>query len=320
MDNILPYYEVKELPSRFLGYPAGTKIFISPYTFGAAMNIEMVGRNSLNAIEETLEGVKVEGLPKNMLTPQDILFLGVYRNLVSSKHDKISIKSICPKCLKENEEVQTLKTLKFKELDGFDAECYPIEVDFDNYKMWFGFVTYKDFKFCVQKYRGHKLFQLALQVLKYEDKSTGELIEKPNYTLGSKDAKATLLIEKYVTEVRDILRQFVDEDKDALDEVVDILEDYGMKSIETTCKDELCKHTYSFGLEEEGVLVTPFRDSTKSARTRIKLRTSDIDKSDSVETDEPERSGNATRPVNEEKEPIKPKPKAIKQIEYFDKE
>lgn len=290
MDHILPQYEVKEIPSRFIPYPEGTRIFVQPYRAGEAINIELVGRNNLKFMEEILSGIKVEGIAKNLLTPQDILFLGVYRNLVSSKHDKIDMKSICPHCLNENHEVKTLSTIKFNDMDKFDRSCYPLEVDFDNYVMHFEFVSYKDFDFCMTKYRGHKLCQLALQVLDYTDKASGETVTKPEYNAKSGKPQATALIEKYVNNVKDILYDFVDEDKEALEEVISILEDYGIKPIETTCSDKRCKHTYSFNIDDEGVLVTPFRDPEKSARNRIKLRKSDFDRSDSIQADEPQGS------------------------------
>lgn len=290
MDHILPQYEVQEIPSRFIPYPETTRIFVQPYRAGEAINIELVGRNNLKFMEEILSGIRVEGLAKNLLTPQDILFLGVYRNLVSSKHDKIDMKSICPHCLNENHDVKTLKAIKFNDIDKFDRTCYPIEVDFDNYVMHFTFVTYKDFEFCMNKYRGHKLCQLALQVIDYTDKQSGETFYKPEYNARSTKPQATAIIERYIQTVKDILYNFVDEDKEALEEVISILEDYGIKPIETTCSDERCKRTYSFEIDDEGVLVTPFREPGKSARNRIKLSKSDVNRPDSIQTDEPKGS------------------------------
>lgn len=296
MDNILPTYQVKELPSRFVPYPKGIKIYVTPLTAGAAMNIAMVGRTNIDLMKETLEGVTVEGMAKNLLTPQDILFLGVYRNLVSSKHDKISLKSICPKCLHENQESKSLSAIKFKEIAGFDEDCYPIQVNFDNYTMWFSFLTYKDFELCMQKYKGHKLQQTALQIIKYKDNKTNEEFKKPDFILNAKDAKATQAIELYVEKLRKILYNFVDEDKDTLNEILDILEDYSLKPIEVKCQDELCQNEYSININDEDVLVLPFRDSKKLTRARIVLSKDDIDKPDNNEANESSRSRNASEP------------------------
>lgn len=292
MNNIIPEYEVKELPSRFIGYPEGTKIYATPHSFGSALNIEMVGKNNVNTMSETLEGIKVEGMPKNLLTPQDILFLGVYRNLLSSKHDKIDVRSYCPKCLNENHEKRSLRDIKFKTIEDFDKDVYPLEVDFNEYKMWFKFLSYKDFDFCMKKYRGHKLSQIALQVSQYQNKETNEIFEKPEYSMNSNRETATKLIEKYVNEVKDILYSFVDEDKDTLEEVLSLLEDYGLKPIEVTCQDKNCKNSYEINLDEEGILVTPFREPEVSPRNRIKLHKSNVSEPDSTETNELERSRN----------------------------
>lgn len=294
MDSILPEYEITELPSRFIPYPEGTKIYVQPYSYGAALNIELVGRRNINTMKEILQGVKVEGIAKNLLTPQDILFIGVYRNLVSSKHDKITISSICPNCLKENKSTKTLKEIKFEQLEGFSKDVYPLEVDFDNYTMWFGFLTYKDFDFCLTRYNASKIHQQALQVLKYTVKETGETFEKPEYNAKTGKQQDTAKIEKYVEKVRHILYGLVDEDADALREVIDLLENYGLKPIEIQCEDELCGKTYEVNVDDDNVLILPFRDTTKPARDRIKLSKSTNNEPDSFETDELKGSGYAT--------------------------
>lgn len=323
MDSILPEYEIKELPSRFIPYPEGIKIFAKPYTYGAALNIEMVGRSNVNTMREILSGIKVEGLQKNLLTPQDILFLGIYRNLMSSKHDKIEINSICPKCLKENKTVKTLKAIKFEAIDDFDKSCYPIEVDFDNYTMWFGFLTYKDFDFCLTRYKGVTIYQQALQVLKYKDKTTNEEFEKPAYNAQSGKKEDIARIEAYLEKVRHILYNFVDEDADALVEVIKLLENYGLKPIEIECEDETCKHQYTINVDDNNVLIMPFRSSKVDARDRIKLSRKQDDRLSEFETDEFKGSTSiAGTNTNEGSKKRKQSAKTLEneeQIQYFDK-
>lgn len=324
MNSILPEYEVKELPSRFAGYPEGTKVYAKPYTYGSALNIELVGKNNINTMKEILSGIKTEGMPKNLLTPQDILFLGVFRNLMSSMHDKISIESYCPKCLHLNKTVASLKDIKFKEIEDFDASVYPLEVDFNDYTMWFGFVSYKDFDFCLKRYRGHKMYQLSLQVLQYKNKQTEELIKKPNFNANTNDKKDTALIEMYVEKVRTILYNLVDEDKDTLEEVCRILEDYGLKPLEVQCEDPLCGDKYTVDFNDDNVLVLPFRETQQSPRNRIKLRKNDISESDTLETDEFEGSGVAPEP-NTKTVSKKSKSRAVHlndepQIQIFDEQ
>ena len=321
MDSILPEYEIKELPSRFIPYPKGTKVFAKPYTYGAALNIEMVGKSNIDTLREILSGIKVDGLQKNLLTPQDIIFLGVYRNLMSSKHDKIEINSICPKCLKENKTIKTLKSIKFETIEDFDESCYPIEVDFDNYTMWFGFLTYKDFDFCLTRYKGMTIYQQALQVLKYKNKSTEELIEKPVYNAKSGKKEDIARIEAYLEDVRHILYNLVDEDADALTEVIKLLENYGLKPIEIECEDETCKHQYTINVDDDNVLILPFRSSKVSARDRIKLSRKQDDRLSELETNESEGSTAFTRTNTEESskdiEQSAEKLEEKDQIQYF---
>lgn len=313
MDAILPEYEVKEIPSRFISYPEGTKIFIQPYSFGESFNIQMVGQHNTNMMREILNGVKVEGMPKNLLTPQDILFLGLYRNLASSLHNKIDIQTTCPKCLHENHTIKTLGSIKFKDVDDFDRDVYPLKVTFNDYTMWFGFISYKDFEFCLNRYKGSKIHQLALQVVKYQKNGTDEIIEKPAFNPNSSKESATIAIERYIDKVRHILHYMVDEDKDTLTEVVEILENYGLKPIDIICEDALCKHEYDVNLEDKGVLVMPFREHKGHARDRIELRKGGNNEFHRPEENEPEGSSNVDRLDNEAVFKTKQK----EQIEYF---
>lgn len=321
MDSILPEYEIKELPSRFIPYPKGTRIFATPYTYGAALNIEMVGKSNVNTMREILSGIKVEGLQKNLLTPQDILFLGVYRNLMSSKHDKIEINSVCPKCLRENKTIKTLKAIKFEAIEDFDESCYPIEVDFDNYTMWFSFLTYKDFDFCLTRYNGVTIYQQALQVTKYKDKKTEEEFEKPPYNAKSGKKEDTARIEAYVEKVRHILYNLVDEDADTLVEVIKLLENYGLKPIEIECEDETCKHQYTINVDDDNVLIMPFRSTEVTARDRIKLSKKRNDELSELETNELEGSSpsigaDTDRHSKKQKQITEEKEK--EQIQYFE--
>lgn len=300
MTDYLPKYKVTQLPSRFMGYPEGTEIFVSPYDWGDTVRIKMTNANSLNFMKEILNGVKVDGLAKNLLTPQDILFLGVYRNLVSSSHDKIDIKSICPYCLAENHTAKTLEAIKFNDIEDFTREDYPIEVDFDNYTMWFTFITYKDFELCQRKFRGDTTYQVALQVCKYQDKVTKETVEKPSYVLTDKDSTIKNILE-YAKTVRDILASFLDEDKDTLEEVINILEDYGMKPIEVECSDKNCQKKYEVEFDDKEVFVTPFRETKNSPRDRIRLHKNRTI-TDSIEPDESETRKTTSRTSQKETE------------------
>ena len=40
--HILPEYEVKDLPSKFIGYPAGTRVYVKPFSFGEQINLQKV--------------------------------------------------------------------------------------------------------------------------------------------------------------------------------------------------------------------------------------------------------------------------------------
>lgn len=263
--HILPEYPVQDIPSRFLGYPAGTKIFVKPFTFGEQVNLQKIGTVGADLFRSILNGVKCSGMAKNLITPQDLIFLGIYRKLVSTKHDKITAKSVCPYCAYHNEHNFSLKELKFKEPE---FEMIPIEVELSTHKIEFGLLTTKDFLFCVEKFKGEPLAMLAAQTQKvYEIQYDPETESEKSYT----EVKFKNDDDK-IDKVRQLLGRCVDEDKDLLDEASVILQNYGLRPIDVKCEDEFCQQDYTIELEDKGVLVYPFREHNESNRSRIKLR------------------------------------------------
>lgn len=262
--HILPEYEVKDLPSKFIGYPAGTRVYVKPFSFGEQINLQKIGRNGVELMRNILNSVKVEGMPKNLLTPQDVVFLGIYRKLVSTKHDKITAQSFCPHCAKQNEHHFTLRDLKFKTPE---FEIMPIQAELEHYTIEFGLLSTKAFLECLDKYKGEPLAMLAMQVKRvYENKynadtNKNELIE---VDLGSEDRR--------IERIRQILGRCVDEDKEILDEVAGILQGYGLRPLDVKCNDEFCQQDYSIELDDKSVLVFPFREHKEFDRSRIKLR------------------------------------------------
>lgn len=251
--HILPLYEVSSLPSNFLGYPKDITISVRPFSFGEQVNMLKSGMREKDLFKSILEGVTCN-YPKNLLTPQDVMFLGVYRKLVSTKHDKITVESVCPECAKKNKSDLTLKQLQFKQPE---FKQIPLKVNLEHYTIWFKLLSVKDFLACVKEHNAEPLAMLISQVDKIYDN------EKQDYI----DMKRS---DSYET-IRGIIGGATDFDKEVLDEVADILSDYGLKPVDVECDDEFCKHKYQADLEDKTVLVYPFRDSEKSARSRIEL-------------------------------------------------
>lgn len=282
-DHILPYYLVESLPSNFIGYPKGTKIECRPYSFGEQMNLQIAGENGKKLFKNILDGVRCN-IPKNTITTTDCIYLGIFRKLISTKQDKITVETTCPVCLHRNKHTFTLKDLKFKNLE-FDK--LPIIANLQNYVLYFELMTVKRLTYCLDKFNGEALSLFASQVTRIDEVERNEdfeIVKCKQLDLGE---------EKLLKKAREIIGTATDIDKEVLDDVATYLSDYGLTPLDLVCQDELCKADYTVQLEENNVLVYPFRESDKSARNRIKFGNESDNKSDRPAQNELSGSGTA---------------------------
>jgi hypothetical protein len=256
--HVLPFYDIESIPSGFMGYPKGTKISVRPFSFGEQLNLQKVGTQGRDLFKSILDGVKCS-IPKTDLTPQDVMYLGVYRKLISTKHDKITVETTCPSCAAVNKTPFTLKQLVFKTPQFTKV---PIEVELSNHIVHFGLLSVKKFTDCVNNHNGEPLAMLAAQATLIMEKDDD--IEREKWKIHANDGS-----DKFYNLARKVIGSSIDFDKEILDEASAILEDYGLKPLDIICEDEFCKHEYEVTLEDKGVLVYPFRDNKESARSRI---------------------------------------------------
>jgi hypothetical protein len=261
-ENIDNYSLVDSLPSGMISYPKGCKISVRPYTYGEAQNLKKSAATSTKLFyDNVLSGVRTS-FDKYLLTPEDVLYLGIYRNLISSKHTQVVVEARCPHCKHKNKHVINLRDIKFKALE---IEGLPVTAELDNYTVDFGLMTTKGYLQAIKEFDDDPLAALASQVTKIVrktiDATTGELV----LTELKYDEKELL------ETIRGVLAATIDEDRDVLDEVTDIFTSYGMKSMEVVCEDENCRQAYEINLEDRTLLVYPFRGESKSPRDRIKF-------------------------------------------------
>lgn len=239
------WYDIEKLPSGGISYPENWKISITPYSFADVLNLTRAVETGIGAFEKILDGVKCS-FDKGDLIPADILFLGIYRKLVSTKHSKIEFKAECDMCMHENKKVMDLKDLEFKEIK---IPKLPIVVSLIDYNqeeetmvdLEFVPLTFAKYKEVIKKYKGDTSWLLAYSVQNMEP-----------------------------AEARKIIMATIGSDRDLLDEVATYL-DFGLKPIEFACEEEFCDNILSVQLEDPTTVVFPFRSSKESAKNRIKF-------------------------------------------------
>ena len=101
MNNSRVWFDIEQVPSGGITYPEGWKISITPYSFGDVLNLTRAAETGIGALDKIVSGIKCN-FDKELLLPADILYLGIYRKLVSTKHSKIEFTVKCPMCAKEN--------------------------------------------------------------------------------------------------------------------------------------------------------------------------------------------------------------------------
>lgn len=231
------WFDIEKIPSGGIAYPKGWKISICPYSFGDVLNLARAAETGIAALDKIISGIKCN-FDRNLLLPADIIYLGIYRKLVSTKHTKIEFKTECPICMKENHKVMDLKDIKFKELK---IPALPIIAELDLGTIEFNPITIKQYKEVFRKFEGDPSWLFAYGA--------------SNMTPG---------------EARDIIQAAVDEDKETLDEVANLL-DFGLEPIEFECQDEYCDNIIKVSLEDPQTVCMPFRESGVDAKSRIKF-------------------------------------------------
>ena len=202
------WFDIDKIPSQGISYPKDWKISITPYSFGDVLNLARAAETGAGAFDKILSGIKCN-FDKNLLLPADVIYLGIYRKLVSTKHTKIEFKVDCPACAKENRKVVDLSQLTFSELK---IPALPIRVELEKENLEFMPITIGQYKEVLKNHKSDPLWMLA-------------------YCVSNLDhARA-----------RDIISSAVDLDKEILDEVASLLE-FGMEPIEFECQDEYCDY------------------------------------------------------------------------------
>lgn len=231
------WFDIDQVPSGGITYPKDWKISITPYSFGDVLNLARAVETGVGALDKILSGVKCS-FDKDLLLPADIIYLGIYRKLVSTKHTKIEFSVECPICAKENKKVIDIRELKFKEINVPEL---PICAELDSGVLEFMPITLKDYKEVIKKFNGDPAWLLAYSVTNVDH------------------GKA-----------KDVISSAIDLDKEILDEVTKLL-DFGLQPIEFECQDEFCDNIIKVQLEDPTTVVFPFRDNSESPQNRIKF-------------------------------------------------
>ncbi|WYW02718.1 hypothetical protein Peetri_00130 [Pseudomonas phage vB_PpuM-Peetri] len=110
----VPWFLMKELPSQFRPYPAGTTVSYRPYTFA---EIETVSEGRFNEIERfmhILEGITATGIDVLDLTMGDFICIAMYRKFATMGTEEVQLTFVVDDA--EHHHVMRASELSFDEL------------------------------------------------------------------------------------------------------------------------------------------------------------------------------------------------------------
>lgn len=238
--NMMPLVEVTQLPSGFIAYPEGVKISYRPYVFGEIKKFNQSNMSKLNAYELAMQGVVVEGMPKDDITFADMLYIALLRKISSLGDTSFSVSFKCGKCGKTNTVSVEHKKVSFVDME---VKKLPIEVTLSNDKLiTFGLFTYGNYKELTKLNRmNDDMYAMALTAK----------------NMSAQEAYETM----YNAPVED----------GALFDYVDRLQYHNIAPMEFTCKEEGCGHKTRVRLTGGDVLIGPFRKSDEYVKSRVRF-------------------------------------------------
>lgn len=106
----------KNLPSLGMPYPENSTISYRPFVFGEVKKISSsVGLTQKDIFCLLLEGIDTS-FDKNLLTVNDVLYIGVLRKISTMGASKFSLEFSCPQCKQTNKSVLGSGDLDFEEM------------------------------------------------------------------------------------------------------------------------------------------------------------------------------------------------------------
>ena len=237
---------VTELPSRFLSYPEGAEVYVTPYNCDEIDEISSSKTTLKYLLTTCLEGVYTN-FDKNLLTFYDAVYLSYYRRLltlIEPGDNKLNVTSRCPYCGQYT--TNTIDVGMKVEFEDSTIPQLPINVEFSFGKMQFTFLTYKDFMAMET--------DLTSEQLAYQCLSKIDFNERDGETLKSK--------------LQELFGNCTGSDLTLLQEVSDLTY-HGTKPIKTNCKNKECGREFDTQLNDWDSIITPFHSKTEVTRGKI---------------------------------------------------
>lgn len=235
----MPMIEVLQLPSKFLPYPDGTKVFYKPYTFG---ELEKISGSNLSFSEMSkiiMSGIETHGITKMDLDYQDYLYLAVLRKLSTFSKSNYHISFKCPHCQQQVDCSPELSSIEWSEMEGVPE--LPLLVNIAGMDLDMSSLTVEDVSLLEnQGLVKSDIAVIAGMIKNVEFKSAMEIVE--NLDDGEDIAVLTMAKE---------------------------LLDFGNQTTTIVCPNKECKKPVKVTVRGIAKLAEPFRKSPEALLNRL---------------------------------------------------
>jgi len=247
----LPWVEIKELPSKFLAYPKGSKILYRPFTYGEIVELAQSKLSDEEfARKILLPGIETRGFDKLDLVFADFSFITLLRYISSFPSYEFRISNKCYKCEKSiNKSIRAVE-IEYKDLEVPDL---PIVANLSIGELHFMPLTLRN--------------RIRLE-------SDPDLdINNPKHVI------ASLIVNYNIHEAIKLLKleDLLPEDVEIINEIDQMLA-LDIKPVSVKCSNENCGAINKIKLSIGGTL-RPFRRHKKSVEDRVRFGISRDNKS-----------------------------------------
>ena len=167
--------EVTQLPSNFLSYPKGSKIFYTPFTLGELETLNSGTVNFGQALINLIDAITTEGFDKDDLAYFDLIYIGIKRKLTALGDIRGELTGYCPKCGQENSKEFTYTEIDFTQPK---APGLPAKLSAGNIELHFSLFTYRKWVEFSKRESSNRLDALAYMVTNHPYEKAKELINQ----------------------------------------------------------------------------------------------------------------------------------------------
>ncbi len=137
--NLNPYYQVSDLPSKYVPYPGG-KVYYRLLSTREALELSSMTKES-DIFRFVLGGIKTEGFEKEDILFPDFIFVSLLRGASSGSVDSLIVEKVCDFCGERMREEVSISSVYMDDIDDPDQLQRKIPIEGTEWAVVLSFPT-----------------------------------------------------------------------------------------------------------------------------------------------------------------------------------